>query len=77
MAKGLFLTALLTHIFLFAFDPKYTRTNSENIITVNQHVLRELENNVFILGDLDISIEEIPLIIRFMASKEVRDGAMD
>jgi len=33
-------------------------------------MLRELENNVFILGDLEISIEEIPLLCRFMTSKE-------
>lgn len=77
MAKGLFLIRSSHPYLSVCFDPKYTRTNTENIITVNQHVLRELENNVFILGDLDISIEEIPLIIRFMASKEVRDGAMD
>jgi hypothetical protein len=54
------------------FHCRAYRSSRENIITVNQHMLRELENNVFILGDLEISIEEIPLLCKFMSSKDAQ-----
>lgn len=33
-------------------------------------MLRELENDVLILGDLDVSLEEVPLLSKFLTNKE-------
>lgn len=41
-------------------------------MTCNQNQIRELgDNETFVLGDLDIRMEEIPFLCKFMTSREV------
>ena len=45
--------------------------NHGNAMTCNQNQIRELENETFVMGDLDIRAEEIPFLCKFMTSREV------
>lgn len=69
MSQAAAATALFTPLQL-CLKASY-EANRGNAITCNQNQMRELESETLVFGDLDIALEEIPFLCKFLSNREV------